>query len=319
VPGLPPIAQSIHILGIAVVVGTVCMVNLRFLGLALPNQNVSEMIRRLLPWTFYALPVNFVTGILFVLARPIRYFYNPLATLKFGLLIPGVALAFALYWMNRKQDGYWEASPGRLLGARIISAASLLAWIGVMFGGRWIAYSEYITDPLPLPFDWEALASYTSFWVWLQDHPISAHIGFTWWFPLLESIHVMAIALVVGSIATVDLRLLGLAAVRYPVSQVVRRLVPWTWAAFAVAAVTGLGMFVSRASGYVVNPAFLIKLTLLPLAFLNMAYFQFKTYRGVADWDTTEQLPSAARAAGAASLLLWAGIVFAGRWTGHII
>ena len=232
VPGLPPISQSIHILGIATVVGTAGMVNLKLLGLALPNQNVSEMIRRLLPWTFIAVAVNLVTGLLFVLARPIRYFYNPIATAKFAFLIPAVALAFAIYWMNRRQHGYWEASAGRLRGARIIAAVSLVCWIGVMLGGRWIAYSEYITDPFPFPFDWEALAGYTSFWIWLQDHPISAHIGYTWWFPLLESIHVIAIALVVGSIATVDLRLLGLAAVRYPVSQVVRKLVPWTWAAF---------------------------------------------------------------------------------------
>ncbi|MCY4120182.1 MAG: hypothetical protein OXG72_04600, partial [Acidobacteria bacterium] len=86
VPGLPPIAQSFHIMGIATVVGSVMMVDLRFLGLALPNQNVSEMIRRLLPWTWYALAVNFVTGLIFILARPVRYFYNPVATFKFSCL-----------------------------------------------------------------------------------------------------------------------------------------------------------------------------------------------------------------------------------------
>ena len=319
VPGLPPIAQSFHILGIATVVGSIVMVDLRFLGLALPSQNVSEMIRRLLPWTWCALGVNAVTGLIFVLARPNRYFYNPVATFKFSMLLVAVALAFAVYWMNRREHGFWGASAGRLRGARIVAAVSIMAWIGVMLGGRWIAYSEYITDPFPFPFDWEALAGYTSFWIWLQDHPISAHIGYTWWFPLLESIHVIAIALVVGSIATVDLRLLGLAAVRYPVSQIVRKLIPWTWAAFVVAAITGFGMFVARASAYVENPAFQIKFMLLPLAFLNMAYFQFRTFRGVDDWDTAREMPTAARAAGVASLLLWAGIVFAGRWIGHLI
>ena len=319
VPGLPPIAQSFHILGIATVVGSIVMVDLRFLGLALPSQNVSEMIRRLLPWTWCALGVNAVTGLIFVLARPNRYFYNPVATFKFSMLLVAVALAFAVYWMNRREHGFWEASAGRLRGARIVAAVSIMAWIGVMLGGRWIAYSEYITDPFPFPFDWEALAGYTSFWIWLQDHPISAHIGYTWWFPLLESIHVIAIALVVGSIMTVDLRLLGLAGVRYPVSQVTRKLIPWTWAAFVVAAITGFGMFVARASAYVENPAFQIKFMLLPLAFLNMAYFQFRTFRGVDDWDTAREMPTAARAAGAASLLLWAGIVFAGRWIGHLI
>ena len=319
VPGLPPIAQSFHILGIATVVGSIVMVDLRFLGLALPSQNVSEMIRRLLPWTWCALGVNAVTGLIFVLARPNRYFYNPVATFKFSMLLVAVVLAFAVYWMNRREHGFWEASAGRLLGARTIAAVSIMAWIGVMLGGRWIAYSEYITDPFPFPFDWESLQAYPTFWLWLQDHPISQHIGYTWWFPLLESIHVIAIGLVIGSIMTVDLRLLGLAGVRYPVSQVMRKLVPWTWAAFVVAAITGFGMFMARASAYVENPAFQIKFMLLPLAFLNMAYFQFRTFRGVDDWDTAREMPTAARAAGAASLLLWAGIVFAGRWIGHLI
>ena len=319
VPGLPPIAQSFHILGIATVVGSIVMVDLRFLGLALPSQNVSEMIRRLLPWTWCALGVNAVTGLIFVLARPNRYFYNPVATFKFSMLLVAVALAFAVYWMNRREHGFWEASAGRLRGARIVAAVSIMAWIGVMLGGRWIAYSEYITDPFPFPFDWESLQAYPTFWLWLQDHPISQHIGYTWWFPLLESIHVIAIGLVIGSIMTVDLRLLGLAGVRYPVSQVTRKLIPWTWAAFVVAAITGFGMFVARASAYVENPAFQIKFMLLPLAFLNMAYFQFRTFRGVDDWDTAREMPTAARAAGAASLLLWAGIVFAGRWIGHLI
>ena len=94
VPGLPPIAQSFHIMGIAAVVGSIVMVDLKFLGLALPGQNVSEMIRRLLPWTWCALGVNAVTGLLFVLARP-RYVYNPVATFKFSLLLVAVALAFS--------------------------------------------------------------------------------------------------------------------------------------------------------------------------------------------------------------------------------
>ena len=71
---------------------------------------------------------------------------------------------------------------------------SLLLWIGVLLGGRWIAYSEYITDPFEVPFSWDSLAAYPSIWQWLQDHPLSQHIGFTWWFPLLESIHVIGIA-----------------------------------------------------------------------------------------------------------------------------
>ena len=62
VPGLPPITQSFHIMGIAAVVGSIVMVDLKFLGPALPNQNVSEMIRRLLPCTWYSVAANAAKG-----------------------------------------------------------------------------------------------------------------------------------------------------------------------------------------------------------------------------------------------------------------
>ena len=66
VPGLPPIVQSLHIMGIAAVMASIVMVNLKFLGLAVPSQNVSEMIGRLMPWTWWALLLNAVPGGIFV-------------------------------------------------------------------------------------------------------------------------------------------------------------------------------------------------------------------------------------------------------------
>ena len=144
VPGLPPIAQAVHILGIAVVMGSIVMVNLRFLGLAVPSQNVSEMIRRLMPWTWYALASNAITGLLFVVARPNRYFYNPVVEWKFTMLVPAVLLALVVYRLNRREDGFWERSTGRRVSARVIAAASLVLWIGVVLAGRWIAYVEYL-------------------------------------------------------------------------------------------------------------------------------------------------------------------------------
>ena len=160
---------------------------------------------------------------------------------------------------------------------------------------------------------------FAAFWTWLEGLPLSEHIGFTWWFPLLESIHVLAITLVVGSILMVDLRLLSVAARTYPASRMNRELIPWTWGAFCVAAVTGTGMFMTRASAYIENPAFETKLVLLLLAGVNMAWFQFRTFRDIADWDTAAVAPVPARLAGATSLLLWTGVVLAGRWVGHSI
>lgn len=160
---------------------------------------------------------------------------------------------------------------------------------------------------------------FVELWERLQDHPTSQYIGFTGWFPFLESMHVLAIGLVVGTILMVDLRLLGVSALSYPVSRMVRELTPWTWGAVVVAMVTGVGMFVTRAPAYVENPAFQLKLVFLLLAFVNMTFFQFRTYRRVQAWDRTAPMPLQAKAAGAASLVLWAAIIVAGRWTGHII
>ena len=127
---------------------------------------------------------------------------------------------------------------------------------------------------------------FVELWERLQDHPTSQYIGFTGWFPFLESMHVLAIGLVVGTILMVDLRLLGVSALSYPVSRMVRELTPWTWGAVVVAMVTGVGMFVTRAPAYVENPAFQLKLVFLLLAFVNMTFFQFRTYRRVQAWDS---------------------------------
>ena len=144
VPGLPPIAQAVHILGIAVVMGSIVMVDLRLLGIAVPSQDAGEMIRRLMPWTWWALSLNAISGLLFVTARPFRYFFNPVFGLKFSMLVPAVVLAFVVYRLSRKEAGYWERSLARRVWARLIAAVSLALWVGVVLAGRWIAYSDYL-------------------------------------------------------------------------------------------------------------------------------------------------------------------------------
>lgn len=135
-------------------------------------------------------------------------------------------------------------------------------------------------------------------------------------FPIVETLHVLAIALVVGSIAVVDLRLLGIASRDRPYGEVARDVLPVTWLAFGVAVVSGILMFVSNAPTYAHNPYFQAKLVCLALAGLNMAIFQSFTGRDSRPWEQTLPTPVAARAAAALSLLLWTLIVTAGRWIG---
>ena len=117
--------------------------------------------------------------------------------------------------------------------------------------------------------------NFTELWEWVQAHPTSQYIGFTWWFPFLESIHVIAITLVVGSILVVDLRLLGISGLQYSASRITRELIPWTWGAFVIATLPGFGMFVTRATAYVENPAFQIKFLLLLVHVSTWRFFTF--------------------------------------------
>ncbi len=136
-----------------------------------------------------------------------------------------------------------------------------------------------------------------------------------WLFPTIETVHVFALVLVVGSIMTVDLRLLGLTNKDRPFSQVASEMLPWTWVAFVVAAFAGMMMFSSKALTYYVNIPFRLKMICLLLAGINMVMFHWLGTRRLEAWDRGAP-PRAARFAGGASLLLWTMIVAAGRWIG---
>jgi len=143
VPGLPPIVQTFHILAIAAVMGSVVMIDLRVLGLALRSQRTEELLGRLMPWMWWALSVLLLSGAMFVLARPARYFSNPVFGLKFALLLPAVLAAGLLQMLDRRHPGLWE-QPSKRRAAKSMAAMSLLLWIGVVLAGRWIAYSDYL-------------------------------------------------------------------------------------------------------------------------------------------------------------------------------
>jgi hypothetical protein len=141
--------------------------------------------------------------------------------------------------------------------------------------------------------------------------------GSVFWWPLIETAHLLALVLLVGSITTFDVRLLGLAMRRVPVSQLAERLLPCTWTAFGVSLITGTLLFASEAeSKYCFNAAFRIKLLLILLAGLNMSVFHFTIYRTGLQWDEAAATPLWAKLVGSFSTLLWLGVVIAGRWIG---
>ena len=141
----------------------------------------------------------------------------------------------------------------------------------------------------------------------------------TWMFPTIETIHVIALTTVLGMIAIVDLRLIGVGSRGLAVTKLSKDTLPWVWGAFILAAITGGLLFVSKATSYVINPYFLWKLVMLALAGFNMMYFHFFTYRTVQHWDVDPSVPLGAKIAGGLSLAFWIGVVFFGRWIGFTI
>ncbi len=149
---------------------------------------------------------------------------------------------------------------------------------------------------------------------WIEaTGPARAIAQSTWMFPAAETVHVLAIALVVGSIAVLDLRLLGVSWTSRPVTEVAHDVLPWTWACFAIAAIAGSLMFISAAAKYAVDLPFQLKLLLLASAGANMLIFHYFTYSGVKAWDHNAAAPRAAKVAASLSLVFWIAVVACGR------
>ena len=135
-------------------------------------------------------------------------------------------------------------------------------------------------------------------------------------FPLIESTHVIGLSLVFGTIAIVDLRLLGVASTRRPFSRIAADTFKWTWAAFALTVATGLLMFITNAGVYSHNFYFRAKMAMLLGAGINVLIFDRTAARSVQQWDTDRSAPLAGRTVAAFSLAIWIGVIFLGRWIG---
>ena len=149
---------------------------------------------------------------------------------------------------------------------------------------------------------------------WLAETPgsIALHESL-YMYPLIESAHVLTLCLFLGMAIMFDLRLLGVALRRVPITEMKRRLGPWMTIGFIVMVITGALLFYAIPIRSYQSIWFRGKVVALILAGLNAFVFHAGIDRRVAAWDLAAVPPPAARRAGATSLVLWAVIVVAGR------
>src|SRR5687767_3210131 len=149
---------------------------------------------------------------------------------------------------------------------------------------------------------------------WIENTPSSVALRESLWvFPILETTHVLGLAFSVGTVFWFDLRLLGVGLRRYSVSETFGYLRPWMLGGFALMMITGAILFWAHALQAYGSGYFRVKLVLLFLAYGNIAAFHLTIDRRRAEWDDMPVPPLRVRFAGAASLVLWFGIVAVGR------
>jgi len=168
---------------------------------------------------------------------------------------------------------------------------------------RWMAYLQYQWGAQLDPSG--RADAYTSWSAQLQ--------GSERWWMLLEGTHVLTLMLFAGTILFVDLRLLGLALPKVPISKVTRALLPYTVVGFVLMIVTGLLVYFSKPFDYYHNAAFRVKVVFLLAAAANIFIFHGRVQGDQAQWDANPLPPVAARRSAAASLVLWLLVIAAGR------
>jgi hypothetical protein len=137
-----PTVQTIHILSISIVMSAAAMVDLRVLGVLWRGQPLAAVAYRFVPWVWWTLIVLFLSGSTLIIGEPGRSLRNPAFILKMSMLAAVLVLTLIFQRGLRHNDRFWENSPGRRIGARLIAAVSLAFWIGIVFAGRWIAYID---------------------------------------------------------------------------------------------------------------------------------------------------------------------------------
>lgn len=152
------------------------------------------------------------------------------------------------------------------------------------------------------------------FFRWLQDTGFFSHIrDSAYAYPVLLSLHIVAFVFLGGMVLATDLQLLGVGMKSYPVSDVINGLRIPKRLCLAFAAICGVLMFGAKAERYSNNPWFWLKITLLVLIAGNYLIFRREVYAGAAKLDRAPGPPARARLAAGLSLLLWVGVVWAGR------
>jgi hypothetical protein len=137
-----PTLQTIHILGVAVLFSSAILVDLRFWRLLQRDVPLPDVARRFLPTIWPVLLILLITGSLLIIGEPRRSLLNTTFYLKMTLLALALILTGALQWSLSSTPEFWEKNRRRRMAGQLAATVSILVWCGILFAGRWIAYTQ---------------------------------------------------------------------------------------------------------------------------------------------------------------------------------
>jgi branched-subunit amino acid transport protein len=137
-----PTLQTIHILAVAVLFSSAVLVDLRLLRLLQRDVPLPEVARRFLPVIWPVLLVLLITGSLLIIGEPRRSLLNTTFYFKMACLAAAVVVTVGLQWSIASVPEFWERNLPRRLTGGLAATVSILIWCGVLFAGRWIAYTQ---------------------------------------------------------------------------------------------------------------------------------------------------------------------------------
>ena len=130
-------------------------------------------------------------------------------------------------------------------------------------------------------------------------------------FGAVATVHLLGVGLLFGSLAVLDLRLLGLSR-SISVRRLTTHIMPWTLFSFCLIVPSGLAMFLARAPGLIASGLFALKMSLIMAAGVNAGVYYTGVFRSAQEWDTERMPPPGARVAGAVSLAIWVAVLTCG-------
>jgi hypothetical protein len=137
-----PAVETVHLIGIVLLVGSTSVLDLRLLGLTLQGTSIAKLTNRVLPWAWIGFAIQLVTGTLLFASEATKTYPNIVFRLKMLMIVAAGINAMVFHLTTNRRAAQWEHNRGTPIAAKIAGLVSIGLWFGIVIAGRFIAYFD---------------------------------------------------------------------------------------------------------------------------------------------------------------------------------